>query len=117
MKDLLKDWASFGCPAKMGCPWTKAEMWETVKQGPNRFTLSEAVLEHFAVEAVKMVHPGPLQNVIFQYPLCVPMVCCFGWVAVRSCVMWVRFPLLHKCIWLQSLPQVLGYVVLALTYH
>jgi hypothetical protein len=64
--DLLKDWASFGCPAKTGCPWTKAEMWEVIKRGPHRSALSEAALEHFAAEAIEKVNAGQARIVEWE---------------------------------------------------
>ena len=33
--ELLKDWATFGCPTHTGTPWSKEEMWEAVTRGPH----------------------------------------------------------------------------------
>ena len=33
--DLLKEWATFGCPTRTGTPWSKDEMWEAVTRGPH----------------------------------------------------------------------------------
>jgi hypothetical protein len=64
--DLLKDWASFGCLAKTGHPWTKAEMWEAIKRSPHRLALLEAVLEHFAAEAIEKINAGQARIVEWE---------------------------------------------------
>ena len=33
--DLLKEWATFGCPTQTGKPWSNEEMWEAVARGPH----------------------------------------------------------------------------------
>jgi hypothetical protein len=54
----LQEYAMYGCPAKMGKPWTKAEIWEAVKRGPHVSALSVEALEHFKEEAPKKVAMG-----------------------------------------------------------
>ncbi len=50
----LNEYATYGCLAKTGKPWTKAEIWEAVEQGPH----ASAALEHFIKEAAKKVAMG-----------------------------------------------------------
>ncbi len=54
----LKDYATYGCLAKTGKPWTKAEIWEAVEQGPHALVLLVEALEHFKQEAAKKVAMG-----------------------------------------------------------
>jgi hypothetical protein len=54
----LQEYATYGCPAKMGKPWTKAEIWEAVKRGPHVLALSAKALEHLKQEACKKVAMG-----------------------------------------------------------
>ncbi len=42
----LKEYATYGCPAKTKKPWTKAEIWEAVERGPHALALSVEALEH-----------------------------------------------------------------------
>jgi hypothetical protein len=51
----LQEYATYGCPAKTGKEWTKAEIWEAVKWGPHVSALSAEALEHFKEEACKKV--------------------------------------------------------------
>jgi hypothetical protein len=53
----LQEYTMYGCPAKTGKPWTKAEIWEAVKQGPHVSVLWVEALEHFK-EALKKVATG-----------------------------------------------------------
>jgi hypothetical protein len=52
---VLEEWATFGCPTCTGKPWTKAEMWEAVDQGPHRLALSPKAIAHFKAEAAEKV--------------------------------------------------------------
>jgi hypothetical protein len=54
----LQEYATYGCPVKMGEPWTKAEIWEAVKRGPHVSALSAKAPEHFKQEACKKVAMG-----------------------------------------------------------
>jgi hypothetical protein len=54
----LKEYATYGCPAKTGKPWTKAEIWEAVEQGPHASALSAKALKHFKHKAAKKVAMG-----------------------------------------------------------
>jgi hypothetical protein len=49
---LLNNWAQLGCPTKMGCPWTKEQMWEAVEWGPHCSALAPDAIAHFAAEVV-----------------------------------------------------------------
>jgi hypothetical protein len=54
----LKEYATYGCPAKTGKPWMKAEIWEAVEQGPHTSVLLAEALKHFKHEAAKKVAMG-----------------------------------------------------------
>ena len=54
----LQEYATYGCPAKTGTEWTKAEIWEAVERGPHVSALSAEALEHFKEEARKKVATG-----------------------------------------------------------
>ncbi len=54
----LNEYATYGCPAKTGKLWTKAEIWEVVEQGPHTSALVSESLEHFKQEAAKKVAMG-----------------------------------------------------------
>jgi hypothetical protein len=56
--ELLQELAQMGRPTKMGCPWSKDEMWEAVKWGPHRSAFSPEALKHFAEEAIEKVAAG-----------------------------------------------------------
>jgi hypothetical protein len=54
----LQEYATYGCSAKTGKEWTKAEIWEAVKRGPHVLALSVDALEHFKEEARRKVATG-----------------------------------------------------------
>jgi hypothetical protein len=54
----LQEYATYGCPAKMGKEWTKAEIWEAVERGPHVSALLVKALEHFQAEAREKVATG-----------------------------------------------------------
>jgi hypothetical protein len=54
----LKEYATYGCLAKTGKPWMKAEIWEAVERGPHASALSAEALEHFKHKAAKKVAMG-----------------------------------------------------------
>jgi hypothetical protein len=56
--DLLKEWASYGCPTCTGKPWTKVEMQEAVDQGPHCSALSDKAIAHFKAEVEEKVKIG-----------------------------------------------------------
>jgi hypothetical protein len=51
--DLLKEWATFGCPTKTGQRWSKSKIWEAATWGPHRLALSPEAIAHFAAKAAK----------------------------------------------------------------
>ncbi len=55
---LLKEWATYGCPASTGRPWTKDKMQEAIDQGPYRSALSKEALAHFKTEVNEKVKMG-----------------------------------------------------------
>jgi hypothetical protein len=61
---LLTKWATMGCPAHTGQPWTKDKIREGVAHGPHWSALSPEAMPHFAAEAAKKslhkagTHPG-----------------------------------------------------------
>ncbi len=54
----LQEYATYGCPAKTGKEWTKAEIWEAVEWGPHVSALSVEALKHFKEEARVKVATG-----------------------------------------------------------
>ena len=52
---LLAKWATLGCPACTGKPWTKEEIWEAVACSPHQSTLSPEANAHFTEEAAEKV--------------------------------------------------------------
>jgi hypothetical protein len=54
----LQEYATYGCPAKTGKPWTKAKIWDAVKRGPHVSALSVEALKHFKEDAFKKVATG-----------------------------------------------------------
>jgi hypothetical protein len=54
----LKKYATYGCPAKTGKPWTKAEICEAVERGQHALALSVKTLKHFKQKAAKKVAMG-----------------------------------------------------------
>jgi hypothetical protein len=54
----LKEYATYGCTAKTGKLWMKAEIWEAVERGPHTSAMSVKALKHFKQEAAKKVAMG-----------------------------------------------------------
>ena len=48
--DILRNWATCGCPTRTGRNWTKDEMWEAVERGPHRSATTPEAIKHFAEE-------------------------------------------------------------------
>ena len=63
---VLTEWAQMGCPTRTGKPWTKAEMWEAVEQGPHQSSLSPEALAHFAEESAEKVRVGQAKLVLWD---------------------------------------------------
>ena len=53
--NLLKEWATFGCPTQTGKPWLKEEMWEAVARGPHSSARSPEAIAHFKTKAAEKV--------------------------------------------------------------
>ncbi len=52
---MLKEWATFGCPAKTRQSWSRSKIWAEVAQGPHRLALSPEAIAHVAAKAAKKV--------------------------------------------------------------
>jgi hypothetical protein len=52
---LLKEYTKFGCPTQSSKPWTKAEMWELVAQGPHWSTLLSEAIKYFWLKSIAKV--------------------------------------------------------------
>jgi hypothetical protein len=50
---LLKEWATYGCPTRTGCPWLKDNMQEAIDRGPHQSALAEEAIAHFKAEVDK----------------------------------------------------------------
>jgi hypothetical protein len=55
---MLQEYATYGCLAKTGKKWTKAEILEAVERGPHVSALLVDALEHFKEEARAKVATG-----------------------------------------------------------
>ena len=56
--DILKEWATYGCPARTGKPWTRKEMQSAIERAPHRSALSDEAIAHFKAEVGDKVHSG-----------------------------------------------------------
>jgi hypothetical protein len=52
---LLNEWAQLGCGTRMGCPWTKEQMWEAVKWGLHQSSLTPDTIAPCTAEAAEKV--------------------------------------------------------------
>jgi hypothetical protein len=64
--DLLKEWATYGCPTQTGKPWTREEMQAAIKRGPHRSALSDEAIAHFKAEVDKKVRIGQAKLVAWD---------------------------------------------------
>jgi hypothetical protein len=64
--ELLKDWATFGCPTKTGKPWSKSEICKAIERGPHRSALSPDAIAHFAAEADKKIQTNQARLVLWD---------------------------------------------------
>ncbi len=55
MSDLLKEWATYGCPTNTGKPWMQNQMQAAVERGPHRSALTDDTIAHFRNEVDKKV--------------------------------------------------------------
>jgi hypothetical protein len=58
MADLLKEWATYGCPTNTGTPWTQEQMQAAVERGPHWLALTDNAIAHFRAEVDKKVKLG-----------------------------------------------------------
>ena len=56
--DLLREWATYGCPTNTGTPWTAEQMQAAVDRGPHRLALSDKAIAHFKAEVNEKVKSG-----------------------------------------------------------
>ena len=65
--NLLKEWATLGCPTQIGKPsWLKEEMWEAVTRGPHSSAQSPKVIAHFKAEAAGKVRTNQAWLVLWD---------------------------------------------------
>ncbi len=64
--DLLKEWATYGCPTKTGRPWTISQLQEAVDRGPHRSALSDEAINHFQAEVAEKVKMGQAKLVAWD---------------------------------------------------
>jgi hypothetical protein len=64
--ELLKDWATFGCPTKTGKPWSKSKICKAIEWGPHCSALSPDAIAHFAAEADKKVQTNQARLVLWD---------------------------------------------------
>jgi hypothetical protein len=64
--NLLKEWATYGCPTKTGKARSKSQMQEAVDQGPHPFALSDKAIAHFQAEVTKKVRIGQAKLVAWD---------------------------------------------------
>jgi hypothetical protein len=64
--DLLKEWATYGCPTHTGKPWTREEMQAAIKRGPHRSALSDEAITHFKAEVDEKVRTGQAKIVAWD---------------------------------------------------
>ncbi len=53
--DLLKEWATYGCPTHTGKPWTREDLQAAIERGPHRSALSDEAIAHFKAEVDEKV--------------------------------------------------------------
>jgi len=64
--DLLKEWATYGCPTNTGMPWTQEQMQAAVDRGPHRSALTDAAIAHFRAEVDGKVKSGQAKLVAWN---------------------------------------------------
>ncbi len=64
--DILRKWATFGCPTRTGRNWTKDEMWEAVERGPHRSATTPEVIKHFTKEIKEKNHTNQARLVTWD---------------------------------------------------
>jgi hypothetical protein len=64
--DLLKEWATYGCPTKTITPWMQEQMQAVVDRGPNRSALTDDTITHFRAEVNEKVKRGQAKLVAWD---------------------------------------------------
>ena len=64
--DLLKEWATYGCPTQTGKPWTCEEMQAAIERGPHRSALSDEAIARFKAEVDEKVRTGQAKLVAWD---------------------------------------------------
>jgi hypothetical protein len=64
--DILREWATYGCPTRTGKPWTRAEMQAAIERGPHRSALSDEAIAHFKAEVEEKVRIGQAKLVAWD---------------------------------------------------
>ena len=64
--DLLREWATYGCPTNTGTPWTPEQMQAAVDRGPHRLALSDEAFTYFRAEVDKKVKIGQAKLVVWD---------------------------------------------------
>jgi hypothetical protein len=64
--ELLKEWATFGCPTRTGTPWSKEEMWEAVARGPHSSAQFPKAIAHFEAEAAEKIRTNQARLVLWD---------------------------------------------------
>jgi hypothetical protein len=65
--ELLKEWASYGCPTRTGRPWALTEMQEAVDRGPHPSAMSVDAIAHFEAEVAEKVKSGDVSQYSVRY--------------------------------------------------
>ena len=64
--DLLKEWATYGCPTHMGKPWTQEQMQVAVDRGPHWSASTNDAIAHFRTEVDEKVKSGQAKLVAWD---------------------------------------------------
>jgi hypothetical protein len=64
--DLLKEWATYGCPTNMGKPWMPDQMQAAVDRGPHQSALTNDTIAHFRNEVDEKVKSGQAKLVAWD---------------------------------------------------
>ena len=60
--DLLKEWATYGCPKQTSEPWTCEEMQAAIERGPHHSALSDEAIAHFKAKVDEKSASGRLSS-------------------------------------------------------
>ncbi len=64
--ELLKEWASYGCPTRTGRPRAPTEIQEVVDRGPHCSAMSANAITHFGAEVAEKVKSGQAKLVAWE---------------------------------------------------